>query len=153
MPISYTQEQANRAYEKLPEELQEAIFSVETADAIHSACEKQKVLDERVGEIAKHAGYVLMGLELPDELLEVLQKEIKLPKKAAEAINHEINRFVFFPVRSALEQLHRIEIKPVSKSIPKPRQELRQELEEEEREEEEPRQQPKGPDAYRETIE
>lgn len=116
MTTKYTPQQIDKALEKLPDELKEAVFSMETADAIWQACTKQKITDERMTKIAEYAGYVLMGLLLPQEFQEKLQKEIKLPKKAAEELGREINRFVFYPVKPALEELYRIEITPSEKT-------------------------------------
>lgn len=117
MPIQYTQEQIDRAINSLPEELKEALFSIETADAIRNACTKQGVVDERLGKIAETTGYVLMGLVQPSQFENILKKDIGLKKMSAEEIAREINRFVFFPVKAALEQLHEIPAqKPLSKS-------------------------------------
>lgn len=110
MPKQYTQEQLDRAYEKLPEELQEAMFSMETANAIWNACEQQGIGDKRISTIAKYVGDVLLGLFPPSEFQEILEKEIKLPPQVAKEIAREINRFVFYPVKPALEQLHSMEM-------------------------------------------
>ncbi len=111
----YTPEQIDKILESLPEELKDALFSMETADIIWQACEKQNLIDERMTKIAKYTGHVLMGLLLPQEFQEKLEKEIKLPKKVAEEINREINRFVFYPVKPLLEELYKIEIAPPAK--------------------------------------
>ena len=145
MPTQYTQEQLDKIYDKLPEELQEAIFATETAEDIGSVCDTYGVGDARGTEIAKQVGYILMGLILPQEFSGVLEKEVKLPKALAEAISRDINRLVFYPVKPALEQLHRMEIEVTAKIVtPKP--------EEGESEEEKP-EEPKGDDTYREPIE
>ena len=145
MPLQYTQEQLDKIYEKLPEELKEAIFSVETAEEIGDTCESYGITDNRVGEIADRVGYVLAGLMLPQEFAQVLETEVKLPKVLAQAIARDLNRFVFYPVRPALEQLHRMEIE-VSARVVTP-----QPAEEGEAPTEKPRQ--AGPDTYREPIE
>ena len=50
----YTEEQLDKIYNKLPEELQEVIFSVETAEDIGSVCDTYGVTDERGTEIANN---------------------------------------------------------------------------------------------------
>lgn len=106
MPQKYTPEEIEKNLKNLPEDLKEAVFSMETADAIWQACIKQEVTDERMTKIAEYAGYVLMGLLPPQEFQTKLQEEIRLPKKGAEELGREINRLVFSPVRPALEQLY-----------------------------------------------
>ena len=140
MPLQYTQEQLDKIYEKLPEELKEAIFSVETAEEIGDTCESYGITDNRVGEIADRVGYVLAGLMLPQEFAQVIETEVKLPKVLAQAIARDLNRFVFYPVRPALEQLHRMEIE-VSAKIVTPEPSAEQE------------EKPKEPDSYREPLE
>src|SRR3989338_2898830 len=141
MPSQYTEEQLDKIYNKLPEELQEAIFSLETAEDIGSICDTYGVTDERGTEIAKQAGYVLMGLILPQEFSGVLETDVRLPKTLADAIARDINRLGFYPVKPALEQLHRMEIEVTAKIVtPKP---------EEQPEGQEPEKGPSGEDRYR----
>ncbi|MBI4123089.1 MAG: hypothetical protein HY458_01855 [Parcubacteria group bacterium] len=104
----YTQEQFNQIFEKLPDELQEAIFSVETADAIYNARLSQGVTDERGNRVAELTGQVLMGILLPEDFQKTLEKEVGLKKDAAANIARDITRFVFFPVKESLRQLHNI---------------------------------------------
>lgn len=141
MPNQYSQDEIWKIYEKLPQELKEAIFSAETADAIFNSCERNKV--EEVSRVAYYVGLVLMGLLLPQEFAGTLKKELGLSKVLADAIARDINRLVFYPVKPALEQLHRMEIEVSAKIVtPKP----------EEGEEEKP-EEPKGEDTYREPLE
>ena len=105
----YTQEQFEELFDKLPEELQEAIFSVKTSEAVLSACENNGITDKRVSEVAKYTGQVLMGVVLASEFQEVLQKEVGLSKNVAKEIAREINRFVFYPMKPELDQIHDME--------------------------------------------
>jgi len=140
MHQSYTQEQIDEIVEKLPAELQEAIFSMQTTDAVWNAYEAQNIVDGKIRkEISKYVGWVLMGLVLPSEFQGILEKEVKLPKNTAKEIARDINRFVFYPVRPALEQLHRMEIEVSARVVtPQPTPENKEE--------------PRGPDTYREPI-
>lgn len=145
MPKQYTRQQIDQALETLPEELREAIFSVETASRLYDIYNRTGVADERAWKISEYAGYVLMGLVLPQEFEQLLQKEIKLPKQTAQEIAREINRFVFYPVKSALEQLHKMEIEVSARVVtPEPSPGKGQPKTEEK---------PRGEDTYREPIE
>mgnify|MGYP000123760186 CR=1 FL=1 len=158
MPQQYTKEQIDKILKQLPEELHEAVFSMETANAIWTTCTKQNIIDERLSKIAEYTGYVLMGLIFPQEFEQTLIKEIKLPKKVAQEVAHEINRFVFYPVRPALEQLHGTQVATTPKTATA-KKSLSQEVAPQEQEpskepqsQEQPQQQPQGPDTYRESI-
>ncbi|MDO8424790.1 MAG: hypothetical protein Q7S70_02520 [bacterium] len=121
MAQQYNKERLTELFEKLPAELQEAVFSMDTAETIRKSCETYGIEDERVGQIAELAGLVLMGLALPEEFSEKLENEIKLPKVLAQVIGREINRFVFYPLKPALEELNKIGVEPSqSPGTPKP---------------------------------
>lgn len=122
MPKEYSKEEVWKLYEKLPKELKEAIFSKETADRIWEICSRNEIEDERISEIARYTGRVLMGLLPPNELEDTLVKELKLNKETAKKVSQEINRFILYPVKVNLEELYKIEITPpvgVAPSAPK----------------------------------
>ncbi|MBI2123695.1 MAG: hypothetical protein HYU04_00360 [Candidatus Wildermuthbacteria bacterium] len=139
----YTKEQFWKLYEKLPQELKDALWAEETGDAIYEVCQKYKTT-KHLQDISWLAGQVLVGLVLPQEFSAEIQK-LGIAKKSTEMIAREINRLVFYPVKPALEQLHRMEIEVTAKIVtPKP--------EEAETTEEKP-EEPKRDDTYREPIE
>ena len=141
MPREYTKEQLWKLYEKLPKELQEAVFSEETANNIDDICTRNGIEDNRISEIARYTGRVLMGVLPPEDFQETLEKELKLEKDLAKKVSQEINRFIFYPVKASLEELYKIEIAPPAKPTgitPPP---------------EEKPPVPPGEDIYRESIE
>ena len=147
MPKKYSKEEIWKLYEKLPEELKEAVFSETTAESIWEICERNGIEDDRISEIARFAGRVLMGILPPDELQETLEKELELDKERAKKISQEINRFIFYPVKSTLGELYKIEIAPPAgapPSVPKKTVPSEEKLEEEK---------PKREDIYREPVE
>ena len=116
---TYTPEQLEQIFQKLPDELQESIFSMETADAVNNACLAQGATDERGNKVAELTGQVLMGLILPEDFQKSLEKEAGLKKDAALNIARDITRFVFFPLKESLRQLHDIGVAPDSISTSK----------------------------------
>jgi len=117
MPREYTREQLWKLYQKLPGELKEAIFSMETADSIYDICERNEV--EEISEVAKYAGWVLLGVLSPDEFEETIKKEIKLKEDKAKKVAREINHFVFYPVKTSLEEIYKAPIIPPPAGPPK----------------------------------
>ena len=139
----YNSEKLWKLYEKLPQELQGAIFSVDTANNIWDVCKRNGV--QEISSVAGYTGQVLLGVLPPDEFKETLEKELELKKDVAKKVSQEINRFIFYPVKPALEQLYRIEISPGEK--PKEKEESSGK-----EKEEKPKARP-GKDSYREDIE
>lgn len=141
MPKEYSKEEIWKLYEKISPELKEAIFSEETAESIWDICSRNRIEDERISEIARYTGRVLLGILPPDDFQETLEKELKLEKSVAKRAAQEINRFIFYPVKPLLEELYKIEITPPAKPTgitPPP--------------EEKPTA-PSGKDVYRESVE
>jgi len=109
----YPKEQLLQLYKNLPKDLQKAIFSEENTRNLREICLKNGVRDEDIiFELTKNLGYVFFGLLSPNELQDVLEKELKIEKSKAEQIASEISRFIFLPVKNSLEALYNIEIKP-----------------------------------------
>lgn len=106
MRKQYSKEELWTLFEKLPQELKEAVFSQETADYIFNACDRNEV--NEVSKVAYYVGLVLMGALLPSDFQKTLQEELSLEETVAKSVATEINRFVFYPVKPALEQLHAI---------------------------------------------
>ncbi len=112
MPKEYSQEELWKIYNLLPQELQEAIFSVETNDHIRNICLRNEIEEEKIGQIAGGIGDVFLGLLPPADFKEFLEKEIKLKPEKVKDVYHEINRFIFFPVKHSLEEIYKAEIVP-----------------------------------------
>ena len=144
MSKKYTSKQFWELYEKLPQELKDALFAEETGNNIYESCKRNEI-EENLSEIVDYVGQVLVGVLLPEEFQEVLEKKLKLKKVTAKKVAHEINRFIFYPVKPALETLYQIEIDQSIKSDEKTGEETKIEKEEP--------QVPSKTDTYREPIE
>ena len=108
----YPKEQLSQLYKDLPKDLKEALFSEENSRNLREICFKNGVRDEDIiFEIIKNLGYVFLGLLVPNELQDVLEKGLKIEKSKAEQITSEISRFIFLPIKNSLETLYNIEIK------------------------------------------
>jgi hypothetical protein len=166
MPLKYTQEQLWKSFEKLPEELKTAVFSNETADIIWNTCDKNDI--QEVPKVAEKVGYVLMGIIPPEDFQKTLEKEIQIEKEKSKKAAYEINRLIFYPVKTALESLFTIKTNlPSKKSVkiatesssPKLTEEESLEVEEKTTTETEPQpsgkplNQPQTRDSYREIVE
>ena len=103
-----------KLYEKLPEELQDLISSTEMGDSLENICTQYDVLSY-LYEVNDYVGNVLLGLLPPNEFEETLQKGLSIEKDKAKKITREVNRFVFYPVKSLLEDMYNIELAPVAK--------------------------------------
>lgn len=115
MPKKYTSEQFWKLYEKLPQELKNALFSEGTGDNIYEICERYEV-EENLEGIVDCVGQVLAGILTPENLEKTLEQDLKIEKETAEKIVQEINRFIFYPVKAELAELYKIDVKPEEKT-------------------------------------
>ncbi len=110
----YTSEQFWKLYENLPQELKDAFFAEETGDNIFEICKRNDATEEQ-GDITDYVSRVLVGILPPEDLQKELEKEVGLKKEVAKKVAQEINRYIFYPVKPALEELYKIEIAPPAK--------------------------------------
>ncbi|MEK7172931.1 MAG: hypothetical protein AAB740_03065 [Patescibacteria group bacterium] len=103
----YPQEQTSKLFDQLPPELKAAILSPDSADSIRLICERYKIISQ-MGDLAILVGNALLGLLSPSDLPGALTKELKIPAAKAKNIAQEINRLIFYPVRSKLAELYKV---------------------------------------------
>ncbi len=116
MQQDYSKEQLWKIVDILPQELKHSIFSEDTADAISEACEKNDIEDQRVSEVARYTGRVLMGILLPKDFEIALREKVGLSGEVAKNITSDISRLVFFPVKDAISDLHTRKARPIAKN-------------------------------------
>jgi len=112
----YTKEDFWKLYKKLPQEIKDALFAEETGNNIFEICRRNKIA-KNLDEIVNYTGQVLLGVLPPEEFQEILEKKLKIGKEEAKKINREIFRFIFYPIKTSLEELYKIEIKPLADSL------------------------------------
>lgn len=104
MAKKYNQEQIFEILEKLPKEAREVLFSEKTADDIDNVCKKYRVGLEKVSDVAKFAGQVLLGILPLEEFPEILEKEAGLRKNTAKNVAQEIRLSIFSQVESVAKK-------------------------------------------------
>jgi len=112
----YTKEEFWKLYEKLPQELKDALFAEETGDNIYNICQRNKI-EKHLGRIVDYVGQVLLGVLRPQDFQKTLEEELLIEKDVAKKVSQEINRFIFYPVKEALSSLYEIEFVPGGKII------------------------------------
>lgn len=100
----YNKEKLWKIYQKLPEELKDALFSEDTTDNIYNICERNEI--EEVPEVTKIVALILLGVLPLESLQETLRGELKLKTERARKVSQEINRFIFYPVKRGLDSLY-----------------------------------------------
>ncbi len=116
--MPYTKEQLLEKYKKLPQDVQDAIFSVDTSEIVREIGEKHKLMIDKIGELADETGLVMLGLTHPNQFISNLTERLEIEHDIAKEIAEDINSKVFFPIRENLKKIHGLEIPPAEEVGP-----------------------------------
>jgi len=101
-----TPQQLKEIYQKLPEDLKEAIFSVKSAEVIQAVGKKYNLAVDKTGELADETGLVMLGLTHPRDFISNLAQRLGVDKETARKIAEEVNTQIFATVRESLKKIH-----------------------------------------------
>lgn len=143
-----TPQQLKEIYQKLPEDLKDAMFSVDSAEIIQSLGKKYNLAIDKIGELADETGLVMLGLTHPRDFISNLAQRLNVDKETARKIAEEVNTQIFATVRESLKKIHGIGATPTQ---PPPKEEILKEIEK--ADEDEPRQRREGtPEIFKGTA-
>jgi hypothetical protein len=107
----FSQQLIDEQYKKLPQELKDAIFSVDIADRIFEIGRKFALTIEKNGFLAEETAFIVLGLLKPEEFTATIKNRLGVEDTEAQEISKEVNRQILLPIREALKRAHQIEIK------------------------------------------
>jgi hypothetical protein len=102
--MPYTLEQLEEKYRQLPEAVKEAMYSVETSDAVLAIGKKYNLHIDQIGLLAEEAGLVMLGLTPSYQFIDSIQKKLGVNRATAENITLDVNTEIFLPIREFLRQ-------------------------------------------------
>lgn len=110
MPHTYTKQELEERYKKLPEPLKDAMFSPDVAEKMFEIGKKNGLTIEKTGFMAEETGFIILGLTVPREFVGILSDRLEIDKDAAARIASDINHVILFPLREALKNAHNMEV-------------------------------------------
>jgi len=124
-----------KTYEKLPDNIKEALFAEENFNIVSEICEANGLSEEETkSQLMKYVGKTLMG-QLPiKEFPILLELELDLDTETARNISSDIDRRIFSHLRISLNKLYDSSIaenKEVSDNTNKEGSENKQEVKQE----------------------
>lgn len=93
-------------YSELPEDVQKAIFSAESAEIIQKVGQDHKLNVRQIGILADETGLLMLGINPPSDFVKNLNKRLETDKEATQKIAQEINTRIFAKIRESLRKLH-----------------------------------------------
>lgn len=109
--LTITQNQALQRWDTLPDTLREALYSEANSDFLWKTCENENVPGEKTYDVARIAGYVLLGFMHPADMAEELKEELNLDPKTCAAVANAIDGRIFGPLRPDIDKIYQ----PLSK--------------------------------------
>ncbi len=94
-------------YYSLPEDLQEWLFSEETANRLYSITQEKNILNlENARRVARIVGLVVLGEVPVKDFIRRLASDLGIDQPKAAALAKDINEQIFQPVRNSLMAVH-----------------------------------------------
>ena len=103
----YSREQLRKLFDKLPDELKDAILSEDTANTIREICQRNEIKEGDISRLAEMVGNILMGLLPPEDFQGALESDLNIERNKAEKTSREVNRFILFPVKDSLKEFYK----------------------------------------------
>lgn len=107
---TYTQQEIEDHYRRLPETLRDQLMSVENAERIFESGKKFGLTVEQIGYLAEESGFVVLGLTHPKDFVRHISERMGIDIEKSKAIAREINHQMFFPLREMLKNAHQFEL-------------------------------------------
>ena len=103
---NFTDQQIAQMYDELPEDLKDAIFSIDTTSVVNMIGRKHSLAIDKIGDLANETGMVMLGVTHPNDFIGNLADRLEVDKEKARTIAQEINEQIFKKVRDSLRKIH-----------------------------------------------
>ncbi len=103
--MPYSREQLQNIYLTLPQDLKEAIFSVENAEKIQQIAQRYQIPIQNLPKLASATGQVLLTVLAVEKLISSLEIELDIDRNTAQKIVQDIKQEIFSPVMPILTKI------------------------------------------------
>ena len=93
-------------FEKLPQDIKEAMYGVDSSETIQSISKKYNLLIDKMGILSEETGLVMLGLTHPKDFIPKLVLRLGVDQTTAKSIAQDVNEQIFKKVRESLMKIH-----------------------------------------------
>lgn len=104
--MDYTRQQLMSMYRALPQDLKEALYSIDTTQAIQAVSRAYGLHVDQMGELSNAIGQVMLGALHPRDFTKHIKSELAIDEQKASALTREVNLTVFTKIRESLKRIH-----------------------------------------------
>jgi hypothetical protein len=101
----YTPEQIQKRFESLPEDVKEAISSIDTTNTILEIGRSNSIQIDELGELVDETGLVMLGFTKPSDFVSNIESRLGVSKEIAEKLVKEINEKILLKIRESLKKI------------------------------------------------
>ena len=102
----YSEDEFEIQFDKLPETLQEALYSADVASRMFEVGEKYGLAGERMRNASMEAGNIVLGLTQPKEFIARLSEILNIKPDAATTLAKDIYQNVLKPFQDEIKHTH-----------------------------------------------
>lgn len=106
--MAYTDEEFDKVFARLPEDVKEAMTAVNTVTIMMGLKTKYNLHIDQLGELSADVGMLMLGAIRPQEFIGKVEAGLRIPHETAKQIATEVNEKIFRPVRESLMQIHKM---------------------------------------------
>lgn len=93
---------------QLPQDLQDTMFAIETADKVYQVAQDNKLSSEQLWQFSYIIGMIFLGDLRITEFIKKLQDKCQLSYEGARAVAQQTNLEIFLPLKESLKLVHKI---------------------------------------------
>ena len=103
--MPYTKEQLDKMFYELPDDVKEAMTSVDTVQVLNEIKEKYKLHIDQIGQLSAEIALVMIGASSPQRFISKIESSMNISDETAKSIASEVNKKIFQVVRSILKNI------------------------------------------------
>lgn len=93
-------------YRALPQDLKDALYGIETTEAIQTVSRAYGLHIDQMGELSNAIGQVMLGALHPRDFTKRIKADLGIDEQKASALTREVNLSVFTKIRESLKRIH-----------------------------------------------
>ena len=103
--MSYTSEELDKMYAELPEDVKDAMSSVDTVQVMKDIKDKYNLHLDKAGDLSAEIAMLMMGAIPPQRFITNLQSSLEVDKATAKEIATIVNDRIFQKILNSLKEI------------------------------------------------
>jgi len=115
--MEYEYEELKKKYDALPDDIREAMSSVDIAQSVENIGKSHSLHVDQIGQLMDEVSFIMLGLMHPSDFISNIQKSLEIDNQVAQEITKDINEKIFRPIKASLLSIHGVDNKESESGI------------------------------------